>query len=206
MTPGKIFTAAILAGGQARRLGGVDKSALSVGTRSILGRQLVLLRGLTPHILVVANDAAPFRKTGVPMIPDRIKGAGALGGLYTALVEAPTEQVLVIACDMPFLTAPFLTRLVTLGAGVDAAIPRDRTGLHPLCASYSRRVIRHVKARIDAGERRILGAVAGLAIREVGPGELAPFDADGWLLADVKTPDDYARVRGCADAAAAADR
>ena len=39
-------------------------------------------------------------------------GAGALGGLYTALVEAPTEQVLVIGCDMPFLTAPFLQFLV----------------------------------------------------------------------------------------------
>ena len=47
------------------------------------------------------------------MIPDRIKGVGALGGLYTALADAPTEQVLVIACDMPFLAAPFLTRLVT---------------------------------------------------------------------------------------------
>ena len=206
MTPDTFFTAAILAGGQARRLGGVDKSALSVGTQSILGRQLALLRGLTPHILVVANDAAPFRKTGVPVIPDRIKGVGALGGLYTALVEAPTEQVLVIACDMPFLTAPFLTRLVTLGAGVDAAIPHDGARRHPLCASYSRRATRHLKARIDAGETGIIPALAGLAVRDVGPGELAPFDASGWLLADVKTPDDYARVRGCAEAAAAADR
>jgi molybdopterin-guanine dinucleotide biosynthesis protein A len=67
MTPGTFFTAAILAGWQARRLGAVDKRALSVGTQSILGPQLALLRGLTPHILVVANDAAPFRKTGVPL-------------------------------------------------------------------------------------------------------------------------------------------
>lgn len=206
MTPGTFFTAAILAGGQARRLGGVDKSALSVGTQSILGRQLALLRGLTPHILVVANDAAPFRKTGVPVIPDRIKGVGALGGLYTALAEAPTEQVLVIACDMPFLTAPFLTRLVTLGTGVDAAIPRDAAGLHPFCATYARRVKRHLKSRIDAGETTVAGAIAGLVVRDVGPGELSPFDADGWLLTNVKTPDDYARVRGCAEAAAAADR
>ena len=42
------WTAAILAGGQARRLGGVDKSALVVGTRSILERQLSLLRGSRP--------------------------------------------------------------------------------------------------------------------------------------------------------------
>jgi molybdopterin-guanine dinucleotide biosynthesis protein A len=52
----------------------------------------------------------------VPVVADGMAGAGVLGGLYTALVEAPTEQVLVIACDMPFLTAPFLSHLASLGA------------------------------------------------------------------------------------------
>jgi molybdopterin-guanine dinucleotide biosynthesis protein A len=140
------------------------------------------------------------------VIPDRIKGVGALGGLYTALVEAPTELVLVIACDMPFLTAPFLTRLVTLAAGVDAAVPHDAAGRHPLCACYARRAARHLKSRLDAGERRVLDAIHGLDVRDVGVHDLAPFDPDGSLLANVNTPDDYARVRGAAEAGAAADR
>jgi len=38
-------------------------------------------RGVTPHMLVVTNDAAPFRTTGLPVIPDRIKGVGAFDGL-----------------------------------------------------------------------------------------------------------------------------
>ena len=38
------------------------------------------------------------------------------GGLYTALMEAPTDQLVVMACDMPFLTAPFPTRLAALSA------------------------------------------------------------------------------------------
>jgi molybdenum cofactor guanylyltransferase len=65
-------------------------------------------------------------------------GAGVWGGLYTALIEAPTEQVLVIACDMPFLTAPFLFHLASLGAKVDAVVRRDADGLHPLCARGAR--------------------------------------------------------------------
>ena len=77
------------------------------------------------------------------MVVDRIGGAGALGGLYTALVEAPTEQVLVIGCDMPFLTAPFLRYLAERGRDADAAIPRDEHGRHPLCASYVRRTARY---------------------------------------------------------------
>jgi molybdopterin-guanine dinucleotide biosynthesis protein A len=190
-----MFTGAILAGGQARRLGGIDKSALLVGTDSILDRQLSLLRALTPHILIVAGDPAAARRADATLVSDRIAGAGALGGLYTALVEAPTEQVLVIACDMPFLTVPFLARLAECGEGVDAVVPRDERGRHPLCASYDRRIAGHLKARIDRGELRVRDALAGLDVRELGPDELAPFDPDGRLLLNVNTPADYERAR-----------
>jgi molybdopterin-guanine dinucleotide biosynthesis protein A len=193
-----MWTAAILAGGRAHRLGGLDKSALAVGDRSILDRQLMVLRGLTPHLLIVANDEHRYREAGVPVVPDRIAGAGSLGGLYTALVEAPTEQVLVIACDMPFLNAPFLARLAALGAGVDAAVPRDARGVHPLCASYDRRIAERIRARIEAGALKVADALTELAVREIGPHELAPFDPDGRLLLNINTPDDYARARSSA--------
>jgi molybdopterin-guanine dinucleotide biosynthesis protein A len=195
MGSGLIFTAAILAGGQARRLGGVDKGALTVGTRSILERQLSLLRRLTPHILVVTSDRSRAPAAGVSVVTDRIAGAGSLGGLYTALMEAPTEQVLVIACDMPFLTAPFLTRLVACGADVEVALPRDARGRHPLCASYARRIAGRLEARIERGDLRVGDAIRDLQIRELGPDELAPFDRDGLLLLNVNTPEDYATAR-----------
>jgi len=189
-----MFTAAILAGGQARRLGGIDKSALVVRGASILDRQLAVLRSVTPHILIVASDGHRYQDAGVPVVRDRIRGAGSLGGLYTALVEAPTEQLVVMACDMPFLTAPFLDRLAALGEGVDAAIPRDARGLHPTCAAWARRAAPHLRERIDGGRLRILDALEGLDVREVDADELARFDADGRLLLNVNTPDDYARA------------
>jgi molybdenum cofactor guanylyltransferase len=192
------WTAAILAGGQARRLGGIDKSALVVGARSILDRQLTLLGGLTRHLLIVTNDRSRVLPVGVPVVVDRIGGAGALGGLYTALVEAPTEQVLVIGCDMPFLTAQFLQFLVERGRNTDAAIPRDEHGRHPLCASYARRTAPHFHARIKAGDLRIGEALMDLTVCEVGPGDLAPFDRDGRLLLNVNTPEDYQRARSIA--------
>jgi molybdopterin-guanine dinucleotide biosynthesis protein A len=82
---------------------------LVVGTSSILERQLSLLRSLTPHILIVASDRSRRRVGDARVVVDRIPWAGALGGLYTALMDAPTDQVLVMGCDMPFLSAPFLT-------------------------------------------------------------------------------------------------
>jgi len=218
-----VWTAAILAGGQARRLGGRDKSALRVGADSILDRQLAVLGTLTPHILIVgsayakasadksadakasadtsavARASADKGRTNVRVVEDRIAGAGALGGLYTALIDAPTEQVLVIACDMPFISAPFLTALARLGAGVEAAIPRDGHGPHPLCASYQRRVAPRLKTRIDAGMLRIADALRELEVRDIGPDELTPFDPDGRLLLNVNTPADYERARRAAD-------
>ena len=195
MTPDPIFTAAILAGGQARRLGGIDKSALVVDASSILERQVSLLRALTPHVFMVANDMSRARTIEIPVIPDRIAGAGALGGIYTALMHAPTEQVLVVGCDMPFLNAPFVTYLMEQGRDADATVPRDGRGRHPLCASYARRIAGHLKVRIDAGDLRVGGALLDLAVRELGPDELAPFDRDGRLLFNINTPEDYARAR-----------
>ena len=191
-----MWTAAILAGGQARRLGGRDKSALRVGAGSILERQLAVLRALTPHILIVGRASAGV---DVRVVEDRIAGAGALGGLYTALVEAPTEQVLVVACDMPFISAPFLATLAALGTGCDAAIPRDAHGPHPLCASYHRRIADRLKTCIDEGALRISDALRDLQVRDIGPDELAPFDPDGRLLINVNTPGDYERARRAAE-------
>jgi molybdenum cofactor guanylyltransferase len=189
-----MWTAAILAGGQGRRLGGVDKSALRVDGKTVLDRQLEALRPLSPHILIVATDMHRYREAGVPVVRDRIAGAGSLGGLYTALVEAPTERVVVMACDMPFLTAPFLARLAALGANADAAMPRDAHGLHPLCAAWQRRAAVHLRAHIDRGQLRVLDALAGLAVVEMSAEELRRFDSDGRLLLNVNTPDDYART------------
>jgi molybdopterin-guanine dinucleotide biosynthesis protein A len=199
------WTAAILAGGRARRLGGTDKSALVVGARSILDRQLSLLHGLTSHLLIVTNDRSRVQVADVPVVVDRIGGAGALGGLYTALVEAPTEQVLIIGCDMPFLTAPFLRYLAERGRDADVTVPRDKVGRHPLCASYARRTAAHFAARIQAGDLRIGQALADLTVQELGPDDLSPFDPYGRLLLNVNTPEDYARARSVADMGQDAD-
>lgn len=191
------WTAAILAGGEARRLGRIDKSALVVGTTSILDRQLAMLRGLTPHILIVTSDRGRVQTTtaGVRVAVDRIPGAGALGGVYTALEEAATEQVFVIGCDMPFVTASFVSHVVERGRDVDVAVPRGTCGRHPLCASYARHTAAHLRARIEAGALRVGDALEGLDVREIGPDEVARFDPDGRLLLNVNTPDDYARAR-----------
>lgn len=192
-----MWSAAILAGGRARRLGGRDKAALQVGPSAILERQLALLRPLVDRILIVANDDARYARHGVPVVHDRVEGAGALGGLYTAIDAAATPRVLVLACDLPFLTTDFLSRLMSEGRDADVVLPRTQDGFHPLCATYSDRAGLAFGVQLAHGVRKITDAIqrsGNLAVRELGPDELAPYDPHGTLFFNVNTPDDYARA------------
>ncbi len=188
------LSAAILAGGRARRLGGLDKSALVVDGRSILERELAAVRALTTDISIVANDPTRFAQVDVPVRQDLVPGAGALGGLYTAVASASTPLVLALACDMPFVTSAFLTHLVSVADEADAVVPRDADGRHVLCGVFRGAVASHLRAALDAGRFRVADALAGLRVRVVDPEETAPFDRDGRLLLNVNTPADFARA------------
>jgi molybdopterin-guanine dinucleotide biosynthesis protein A len=188
-----MHSAAILAGGRARRLGGRDKSRIVVGGRTILARQLDVLRCLVPRVVIVANDPEAFADAGVPVVPDAVPGCGSLGGIYTALA-ALAGPVLVLACDMPFVTEAFLARVVAAGRDVDVAIPRGRDGYQPLCASYGPACEEPLRRRIEQGALKVVDLLADVRVREIGPDEIATFDPDGLLLLNVNTAADVARA------------
>jgi len=192
-----MWTGAILAGGRARRLGGLNKARLILhpGSASVLDRQLARLRRVVDRTIIIANDAERFSGTGVPVIPDVVPGHGALGGLYTA-VHAGTEWTLVVACDMPFVSEPLLAHLVSVGKSSDIAIPRTARGYEPLCATYSRRSAVELRRLIEEKRFRLsdVARIPGLTIREVGSDELERFGPEDVLFFNLNTPDDHARA------------
>lgn len=191
------ISAAILAGGRATRLGGADKASLVVGGTRIVERQLAALATVTRDVRIVADDAARYDGLGVRVVPDVIAGAGPLGGLYTALLDAHHDFVLVLACDLPFITAAVLERLAIESAAaeqIDAVVPRSARGLEPLCAVYRTACAARVKARLERGDLAVMALLTDLRVRELGHEGLAPFD-EGTLFENVNTPHDYARAR-----------
>jgi len=190
-------TAAILAGGRARRLGGRDKSRLVIGGRTILARQLDVLQRVVTRIVIVANAPEQYTDAGVPVLPDAVPGSGSLGGIYTALADAQ-GPVLILACDMPFVTAPFLARVIEAGREADIAIPRGHDGYQPLCANYAPACAGPLLRRIEQGALKVVDLLADVRVRELGPDEIAPFDPDGLLLLNVNTADDVARAERAA--------
>lgn len=189
------LSGAILAGGRASRFGGTVKALLPLGDARIIDRQLAALAGLVDETFVVANDPGPFAAMGLRVVPDRVSGAGALGGLLTAIADSAAPATIVLACDLPFVTAAFLSFLAAECRG-DVALPRTADGYHPLCACWSRGALPEIERRVAAGGLRIVDALSALRVREIGPGEVARFDRPaGTLLFNVNTPHDYERAQ-----------
>lgn len=188
------WSAAVLAGGRARRLGGVAKPLVSVGGETVLTRQAAALATLGAVPRLVTPHADPYRTSGLAIVSDLVD-AGALGALYTALATADTRYVMVLAGDLPFVTAPFLRSLLDARHAWDAVVPAPGGRWQPLCAVYDAHVAPALRARIDAGAWRVVDAVATLRVGIVDDAAIAAFDRDGRLLLNLNTPDDEAAAR-----------
>jgi molybdenum cofactor guanylyltransferase len=189
-----MWSAAILAGGLATRFGGRDKGALIVEGESIQSRQLAALAQVADALMIVGPDrSAVDNAIGIPVrtLPDRIPGRGPLGGLHTALSEARGDALAVVACDMPFVSAPLLAHLLALTREADAVVPSTGRGYHPLCAAYTRACLDSIARRLSKGELKMIGWLDEVRVRVVPEAELRVFGDPDALLANVNTPDDF---------------
>jgi len=190
---------AILAGGRATRFGGQNKGALIVDGRTILARQLAELAPLAGDLMLVgARAQAPH---GLRAIADIVPGCGPLGGIHAALSEARGSAVLVVGCDMPYVTAAFAAFLFSCADEGDAlvVVPRSGDRLHPLCAVYSRACVDAVARLLAERTLALHTLIDSIPARVVGEEEMLPFGAPSRLLANVNTPAEYAGLEALQD-------
>jgi molybdopterin-guanine dinucleotide biosynthesis protein A len=188
-------TAAILAGGRARRFGGRPKLLLPLGDRRIVDRLLAALRAVADQVFIVANDCETYAGLGVPVHPDVLAAAGPLGGVHAALKASHSARTLIVAGDMPFPSPPLLERLLHRASpAVDVAVPHTRDGYQPLCACYRASCVPLLERRIAAGTLQASEAVRRMRRHELGTEEIGPLDPYGTLFFNVNTPADYARA------------
>jgi len=180
---------AILAGGGATRFGGLPKGLELVGGRRILDRLVdVFLEALGAPPLLVANvpDAASWRPD-LRVVGDTMPGLGALGGIYTAIEQAPAP-VVCVAWDMPFVTASLLGALAEGLGNFDAFLPESggRRGMEPLCAAYGPACRPAIERSLSEGDRRAIafhrhvrvGILREPAVRAIGNPDLLFFNVN----------------------------
>jgi len=197
-------SAVVLSGGKSRRMG-EPKAFLDLGGRMLIERVLDVVTDLFAETLLVTLDGIPFERFGLPVIPDRHPGAGALGGLWTGISAAAHPRSLVLACDMPFLNPALLAHLMGRARGHNGAIPRGPDGLHPLHAVYEKRCAETLGRAIEAGALKLTDALAGLDLAEIEEEELRRFDPSLHSLFNVNRPEDLERARRILGGASATD-
>ena len=179
------LTLAILAGGRGRRLGGVAKGLLTVGGVALIDRALGL-RALCADAMIVSADPA-YEAAGVRRVADLVPGHGAPGGVVTALLCASTPWVLVVACDMPFVTLEAARALLEVGGRQSVTCFTRGGALEPLLGIYAASLGPRWRAQLPVNP-----ALRAL-VAQTSPHTLEPSNAR-WLDS-INTPAQLAAVK-----------
>ncbi|MDX1932503.1 MAG: molybdenum cofactor guanylyltransferase [Capsulimonadales bacterium] len=187
------MTVAILAGGQSVRMG-QDKALLPLDGETLLERTIrMAIEAGAETVLVIGRERpADDDPAGAIFLPDAPAdaGQGPLAGLAAALEAAPTDRTLLLACDMPCLTAEAIRWL--------ASLPSDDSGAHgtvtvgadgepePLFSVYSRAVRPLVRERLASGRRSLKGLIETGAFTSV-----ALPEAFRTAIVNANTPEEW---------------
>ena len=184
--------AVLLAGGQARRMGGGDKARLVVGGRTILERTLATIAPQVAAIALNANgDPARFADTGLPVLPDPIPGhPGPLAGILAGLDWAATlgaDWVLSVPGDCPFLPPGLVNRLHHARGDAPYACAASGGWAHPVIALWPVSRRDHLRTALLAGQRKIDAYTGPIPQAEWPMDPIDPFY-------NVNSPEDLAQA------------
>jgi len=162
-------TGIVLAGGQGRRMGGVDKGLQPLNGRPMVAWAIERLAPQVDEILVNANqNADAYAKLGHRVVPDSVGGfAGPLAGLHAGLRAAANPLAVTVPCDSPFLPLDLVSRLRSLLNGRDLAVAKTGAQPHPVFALVRKSVLPHLERFLEGGGRKIDAWYATLSVVEV---------------------------------------
>lgn len=186
--------AAILAGGESRRMGR-DKAWLKLGSQSIVENLVQCLKPLFVRLRIIANFDERLASLGVPVQPDLRPRLGPLGGIHAALKTAQAHSLFIIGCDFPFVNASFVRGLASFREGYDAVVPRPKHRPLPVCAFYTLRCMPAIEASLERNELKTTAFLDEVHVRWVEDLELERLDPKGLSLTNLNTPEDYKRAQ-----------
>jgi molybdopterin-guanine dinucleotide biosynthesis protein len=184
---------ALLAGGRSTRMG-EDKAFVRFHDSTLLEWTRDRLAPLFSHTFIVAREPARFQELGLAVIKDALEEAGSVVGIYTAVLASPTERVVCVACDMPFVTPRLVRLLAERSGGFDVFVPRHGGRVEPLCAVYGKGCLDACRDFIQAGGRRVQDLYAQLNTGYLDMDDLARGDLER-LFSNTNTPEELEAAR-----------
>jgi len=191
----------ILAGGQARRMGGGDKALLELGNGVLLDHVIARFEPQVAGLALNANgDASRFERFGLPVLADSVPGfvgplAGVLAGLDWAAAQG-ADHIVTAAADTPFFPADLTPCLILAAeeAGTPIALaatpdPERGTARHPTFGLWPVGLRDDLRAALRDGVRKV---VAWTDTHGAATANFPAPDHDPFF--NVNTPEDLAQA------------
>lgn len=186
-------SAVIQAGGRSSRMGR-DKALVRLGKMTLIEHVLERVKGLAEEVLITTNRPEDYRFLGLPLVNDENPAAGALEGLRTALSAAKGSRVLVVGCDMPFLSRPLLEHLFERSESAWVTVPRWNDRLQPLCAVYAPDCLPAIEECLELGQKRMIAFHNQVELAIIDPEVVAEHDPEGLSFFNVNTPEELEKA------------
>jgi molybdopterin-guanine dinucleotide biosynthesis protein A len=194
----------ILAGGEARRMGGADKALVGFDGGTLLSNAIARFAPQVEDLALSANgDPARFAAFGLPVLADAAPSRGPLSGLLAGLTwaaELGASALVSVPVDGPFLPPDLVPRLCLAaaatqgggGAWVGPALAASPSGLHPTFGLWPTALAPALAAFLASGAKpRLRDFAQSHGLRQ------AWFDQD-LAFANANTPEDLARLQALA--------
>lgn len=188
----KGLAAAILVGGQSRRMG-TDKAMLTLDPDgpTVVESIARKLRKITDEVFLVGAAPADYASLGLTRLPDIFPGAGALGGIHSALAASTKPHVLIVGCDLPFLSVNLLRYMASLPRDYDILVPLLEQ-LQPLHAIYARTCLPVVEQQLQAGQFKVSGWFEQVTVRKIDRADISMYDPMLLSTFNMNTPEHLA--------------
>ena len=192
------ITAIILAGGKSSRMG-QDKALLTINDRTLLSEICSVASKVSSSVYVVspwvekyqfvASDSCHLIKEELVL---NAESNAPIIGFARALPLVKTEWVLLLACDLPYLSSfqvkQWSKSLTTVLPTEIAFLPRDSKGWEAVCGFYRRQCLSSLKKYINNGGKSFQKWLAQHPVKEL-------IVEDRTCLFNCNTPEDWQIVR-----------
>ncbi|MDQ3667765.1 MAG: molybdenum cofactor guanylyltransferase [Acidobacteriota bacterium] len=190
----------ILVGGASSRMG-TDKAALLLDGRTFVQRIAEELLAVTDSVTLVGKDSEKLQ-LNLPSTPDAYDNWGALGGVHAALSASQSPWSLIVACDLPFVTARLFAHLAGFRGDFEAVAAIQKDGRPQPLATLYRNVPCQLRSDqlIKSGERRPIALLQSVRTRWTPFSELRELPGAEHFFDNINTPQDYEQASGKGDA------
>ncbi len=184
------ISAVILAGGRGQRMGTQNKGLVPLAQQPLIAHVISRLSKQISRIVISANDDLDaYRQFGLPVIPDQLQNyPGPLGGIFSVMQGEPSDWLITVPCDTPYLPLDYVQRMCAHMNGHDAYVAHDGIRQQSGFCLLSRRLLPQLEQCLQANQFAVYRFLEAVAAQTVD------FADEAAAFVNINTPDDLAKL------------